>query len=94
MNFPKYAKFDISEVTYKVVNGQDIKAYVLTPKNISSGKHAIVVKFHGGFFVCSSPIQLGCNTSDCLPRSVAEAYILIGIHNGHLTTVCSTLRSL
>jgi cephalosporin-C deacetylase-like acetyl esterase len=51
MDSPKYAKFDVSDVSYKVVNGHDIKAYVLTPKNISPGKHPIVVKFHGGFFV-------------------------------------------
>jgi cephalosporin-C deacetylase-like acetyl esterase len=54
MDSPKYSKFDVSAVTYKVVNGQDIKAYVLTPKNIPYGKHPIVAKFHGGFFVSSS----------------------------------------
>lgn len=51
MDSPKYAAFDVSDVTYKVVNGQDIKAYILTPKNLVPGKHPIVVKFHGGFFV-------------------------------------------
>jgi cephalosporin-C deacetylase-like acetyl esterase len=51
MDSPKYSKFDVSSVAYKVVNGQDIKAYVLTPKGITSGNHPIVVKFHGGFFV-------------------------------------------
>jgi cephalosporin-C deacetylase-like acetyl esterase len=55
MDSPLYAKFDISKTAYKVVNNQEIKAYVLTPKNISSGKHPIVVKFHGGFFVSFSP---------------------------------------
>jgi acetyl esterase/lipase len=51
MDSPKYAKFDVSDVTYKVVNEQEIKAYVLTPKGISPGKYPIVVKFHGGYFV-------------------------------------------
>jgi cephalosporin-C deacetylase-like acetyl esterase len=51
MNSPKYARFDVSDVTYKVVNDQDIKAFILTPKGIAPGSHPIVVKFHGGFFV-------------------------------------------
>lgn len=58
MDSLKYSQFDVSAVTYKVVNGQDIKAYVLTPKNITTGKHPIAVKFHGGFFVSSSSYYL------------------------------------
>lgn len=82
MDSPKYSKFDISAVTYKVANGQDIKAYVLTPKNIPSGNYPIVVKFHGGFYVSllsSHPFQFVSNT----PRFPATAYIQTGIHNGH-----------
>ena len=51
MDSEKYAKFDVSDLTYKVVNGQDIKAFVLTPKGIAPGAHPVVVKFHGGNFV-------------------------------------------
>jgi cephalosporin-C deacetylase-like acetyl esterase len=51
MDSEKFSKFDISELTYKVVNNQDIKAYVLTPKTITPGKHPIIVEFHGGFLV-------------------------------------------
>lgn len=54
MDSPKFAKFDILTLVYKVVKGHQIKAYVLTPKNISPGKHPVAVKFHGGFFVSSS----------------------------------------
>ncbi|KFY45523.1 hypothetical protein V494_00901 [Pseudogymnoascus sp. VKM F-4513 (FW-928)] len=56
MDSPKYSKFDVSAVTYKVVNEQHIQAYVLTPKNISPGNHPIVVKFHGGFFVSGNSL--------------------------------------
>jgi cephalosporin-C deacetylase-like acetyl esterase len=60
MDHPKYAAFDVSDVTYKVVNGHDIKAYVLTPKNLSAGKHPILVKFHGGNFVSEIPPRPLC----------------------------------
>jgi cephalosporin-C deacetylase-like acetyl esterase len=48
---PKYAKFDLFEVTYKVFNDQNIQAFALIPKNIPSRKYPVMVKFHGGFFV-------------------------------------------
>jgi len=56
MDSPKYAKFDISEVTYKVVNGQDIKAFIMIPKNTSTGKHPVMAKFHGGSFVTGASL--------------------------------------
>jgi cephalosporin-C deacetylase-like acetyl esterase len=55
MNSPKFSDFDISEVTYKVVNGQHIQAFILVPKGLAPGKYPIMAKFHGGFFV-SCPI--------------------------------------
>jgi cephalosporin-C deacetylase-like acetyl esterase len=51
MDSPKYEKFDISEVTYKVANGQDIKAFIMVPKKTTSGSLPVIAKFHGGFFV-------------------------------------------
>jgi hypothetical protein len=53
----KFAAFDTTEVPYKVVNDQPIKAYIMVPKNDAPGKHPIVAKFHGGFFVSPTPIQ-------------------------------------
>ena len=50
---PKYAKFDILEISYKVINSHDIKLYILAPKNVSPGKHPVAVRFHGGFMVTS-----------------------------------------
>lgn len=58
MNSPKYAGFDISEVTYKVVNGQNIQAFVFVPKGLTPGKYPIVGKFHGGFFVSCLLLEL------------------------------------
>ncbi|KAF4632861.1 hypothetical protein G7Y89_g5253 [Cudoniella acicularis] len=51
MDHPKYAKFDVSEATYKVVNEQNIEAFVLVPKGLPHGKYPLLVEFHGGFFV-------------------------------------------
>ena len=51
MDSSKYEKFDISDVTYKVVSGQDIKAFVMVPKETKSGGLPVIAKFHGGFFV-------------------------------------------
>jgi cephalosporin-C deacetylase-like acetyl esterase len=58
MDSPKFAEFDISEVTYKVFHGQDIKAFVMIPKNASRGKHPVMSKFHGGGFVSLFPPSL------------------------------------
>jgi hypothetical protein len=58
MDSPKYANFDISEVTYKVVNGQNIQAFVLVPKGLTPGNYPIMGKFHGGFFVSYSFLSL------------------------------------
>jgi acetyl esterase/lipase len=97
MDSPLYAKFDISETAYKVVNNQEIKAYVLTPKNISSGKHPVVVKFHGGFFVSFSALEDGRYFQEHLSpssRSLVLACFLTGIHHGHWTTACFIQPSL
>lgn len=93
MDSPKYSKFDVSAVTYKVVNGQDIKAFVLTPKDIPTGNHPVVVKFHGGFFVgLLSPHQYQyIPNSD---RFRGKASLLIGMHNGRWTTASSIQQSL
>jgi len=56
MDSPKYAAFDISEITYKTFEGQPIKLYVFTPKKLSPGKHPVLVKFHGGFLVTGAAL--------------------------------------
>lgn len=58
MDSPKYAKFDISEVTYKVEREQNIQAFVLVPKGLTPGKYPSTGKFHGGFFVGCSLLGL------------------------------------
>jgi cephalosporin-C deacetylase-like acetyl esterase len=51
MNSLKFSGFKVLKATYKTVNGHDIAAYVLVPRGISSGKHPVAVRFHGGGLV-------------------------------------------
>jgi len=51
MDSLKYVKFDISKVTYKIVNHQDIELFVLVPKDVLPGKHPVLATFHGGLYV-------------------------------------------
>jgi hypothetical protein len=48
---PKYAKFDIIETHYRVINSHEIQAYILILKNLASGKYSVIENFHSGFFV-------------------------------------------
>ncbi|THV75269.1 alpha/beta-hydrolase [Aureobasidium pullulans] len=50
----KYSDFDQKDVVYKIVNDQDISATILVPRNITPGKHPLLVHFHGGFLICGS----------------------------------------
>ncbi|KFY47981.1 hypothetical protein V495_01705 [Pseudogymnoascus sp. VKM F-4514 (FW-929)] len=77
MDSPKYSKFDVSAVTYKVVNGQDIKAFVLTPKDISTGNHPVVVKFHGGFFVSGKSLFADWYAQWSLDYSLLHSAIIV-----------------
>lgn len=67
MESPKYMRFNVSAVTFKIVHGHEIQAYVLVPKNISPGKHPLLVKIHGGGFVSCGPLLLSCVTSQVNP---------------------------
>lgn len=53
MHDPKFSKFDISEVTYKVVNNHEIKAFILVPKSLPDGIYPVLARFHGGSHVSS-----------------------------------------
>lgn len=48
---PKFAKFTVTDLPYKRVNGTPILASVLVPKDIKPGKHPLTVRWHGGFLV-------------------------------------------
>ncbi|PQE29467.1 Alpha beta hydrolase fold-1 protein [Rutstroemia sp. NJR-2017a WRK4] len=56
MDSPRYERFNVSKVTYKVVHGHEIHAYILVPKNLPKGKHPLIIKFHGGGSVTGSGI--------------------------------------
>ncbi|TIA30215.1 alpha/beta-hydrolase [Aureobasidium pullulans] len=52
----KYSDFDQKDVVYKTVNDQDISTTILVPRNITPGKHPLLVHFHGGFLICGSKL--------------------------------------
>ncbi|KAK8074364.1 Alpha/Beta hydrolase protein [Apiospora phragmitis] len=47
-----FEPFNISEETYKVVDGHEIQAAILVPKHLEPGTaHPIIINIHGGFLV-------------------------------------------
>ncbi len=48
----KYARFNVTDATYKTVEDQNIDLTILTPKDLPQGKkHAVMLRFHGGYLV-------------------------------------------
>lgn len=47
----KYAAFDILDAYYKEVNGTPVPLSVLVPKNVKSGRHPVLVRWHGGCLI-------------------------------------------
>lgn len=47
----KLTPFNVTDVTYKTVNGHPIGASILIPKSMSSGRRPLIVRWHGGFLV-------------------------------------------
>lgn len=56
MDHPKFSPFNVSEAIYKTVNGQNIPAYVLIPKEIKPGNHPVIIRWHGGFLITGSAL--------------------------------------
>ncbi|PVH97475.1 alpha/beta-hydrolase [Periconia macrospinosa] len=53
INWPSdsvFEPFNVFEETYKTVSSHEIKAAILTPKNLQPGVHPVIVNIHGGFF--------------------------------------------
>ena len=47
----KFRAFNLVDVDYKEVNGTGVPASILIPKDIKSGKHPVLVRWHGGCFI-------------------------------------------
>lgn len=47
----KFSVFNLVDIDYKHVNGTPIPATILVPKAIKSGKHPVLVRWHGGCFI-------------------------------------------
>ncbi|KAI1402583.1 putative polyketide synthase [Hypoxylon fuscum] len=50
----KFQAFDVSDLTYGIVNGHPLKVSILTPKGLDqqeSNEHPIMVHWHGGGFI-------------------------------------------
>lgn len=45
--------FEVKTVPYKQVNGHEILVGIMVPEKLPPRKHPIIVRFHGGFLVCS-----------------------------------------
>jgi hypothetical protein len=43
----------VTTTHYKEVNGHGIEVGIMVPKELKPGKHPIIVRFHGGFLVCT-----------------------------------------
>jgi acetyl esterase/lipase len=53
---PKFSKFDITSTPYKIINNQEIPVQIFIPKCISSGRHPILPRFHGGFLITGAAL--------------------------------------
>jgi cephalosporin-C deacetylase-like acetyl esterase len=47
----KHSLFNVFTTPYKIVSGHAITLDILIPKQLSSGKHPLIVKIHGGALV-------------------------------------------
>lgn len=47
----KFNAFNVIDVNYKEVNGVKIPASILVPKDIKSGAHPLLVRWHGGCLI-------------------------------------------
>lgn len=54
----KLDSFDITTATYKTVREQPILADILLPKDLSSGPHPLIIRFHAGALVCRIPTPI------------------------------------
>lgn len=53
----KFTNFNILPTVYKVVDGHEIRANLIFPRSIPTGKAPVVVHFHGGGLVSLLPLQ-------------------------------------
>lgn len=53
----KFTNFNILQAVYKVVDGHEIRANLIFPRSISTGKAPVIVHFHGGGLVSLLPLQ-------------------------------------
>ncbi len=64
----KFANYEVLSTDYKVVAGTGIAVDVILPNEIAAGKQAVIVRFHGGGWVCPpSPAAHGPLLNSLLP---------------------------
>jgi len=54
----KLAAFNIHNTPYQQINSQEITTDVFIPKDIKPGKYPLIVRFHGGFLITGSSLNL------------------------------------
>lgn len=47
----RFDSFHVYRTSYKKIGSHEIEVGILVPKDLKSGKHPIMVKFHGGGLV-------------------------------------------
>lgn len=91
MDDPKFSSFRVTSAAYKVVNDdQEIKLYVLIPKNVHTGKRPLMIHFHGGFLIAGHAIYPEWNAQWSLDYATSNSAIRISVNhrllpesNGH-----------
>jgi acetyl esterase/lipase len=54
----KLAPFNVHDITYKTVSNTAIDTTILIPKGIKSGKHPLLVRWHGGYLITGARMFL------------------------------------
>jgi len=47
----RFAAFNITDATYKTVEGHNIQCTIFTPKSPANGPRPVMVRWHGGFLI-------------------------------------------
>jgi len=78
----RFDSFNVYRIPYKKIGEHEIEAGILVPKGLKAGKHAVMVKFHGG----------GLVTGDCLYADWIGAFFIPLIHRTSSIVVLPNYR--
>jgi len=71
----RFDSFNVYRIPYKKIGEHEIEAGILVSKGLKAGKHAVIVKFHGGGLVCiKNPTFFISSSSSSLHHTLILAY--------------------